>query len=57
MGLRAGLETWVDYTMFFRYMVTPEIEEFSRISAEKGTKAALKWRDDYFAGKVGIGEV
>ena len=38
--------------MFFRYMTTPEIEEFSRISAEKGVKAALKWRDEYFAAKT-----
>ncbi len=56
MGLRSGLETWVDYSMFYRFFKTPEIEEFSRISAEKGVKAALQWRDDYFAGKVGIGE-
>lgn len=53
-GIRTGLETWVDYSMFFRYMSTPEIEEFSRISAEQGVKAALKWRDDYFAGKATI---
>lgn len=57
MGMKAGLDAWADYAMFFRYMVTPEIEEFSRIAGEKGTKAALKWREDYFAGKVGIGEV
>lgn len=56
MGLKAGLEMWLDYSMFFRYMVTPEIEEFSRISAEKGTKAALKWRDDFFAGKAETGD-
>lgn len=52
MGMRTGIETWVDYSMFFRYMTTPEIEEFSRISAEQGVKAALKWRDDYFADKL-----
>ncbi len=52
MGIRTGLTTWVDYSMFFRYMTTPEIEEFSRISAEKGVKAALKWRDEYFAAKT-----
>lgn len=55
-GMRTGLETWADYSMFFRYMTTPEIEEFSRISAEQGVKAALKWRDDYFAGKVAAEE-
>jgi enoyl-CoA hydratase len=49
MGLRAGLDTWVDMSMFFRFFKTEEIETFSRISAEQGVKAALKWRDDYFA--------
>ena len=56
MGIRTGLDTWMDYSMFYRFFKTPEIEEFSRISAEKGVKAALKWRDDYFAGKAGIGD-
>ena len=56
MGIRTGLDMWLDYTMYFRFFKTPEIEEFSRISNEKGVKAALKWRDDYFAGKAGIGD-
>ena len=54
MGMRSGMQAWMDYSMFFRYLKTPEIEEFSRISAEQGVKAALKWRDDYFAGKVSV---
>lgn len=57
MGMRTGLQTWVDYSMFYRYMTTPEIEEFSRLSAEKGNKVALKWRDDYYAGKAKIGDI
>jgi enoyl-CoA hydratase/carnithine racemase len=56
MGFKTGLDTWVDYTMFYRFFETPEIKEFSRISKEQGTKAALKWRDDYFAGKATISE-
>lgn len=52
MGMRSGMQTWMDYSMYFRYLKTPEIEEFSRISAEQGVKAALKWRDDYYAGKI-----
>lgn len=57
MGMRSGLQTWVDYSMFYRYMTTPEIKEFGRLSAEKGNKVALKWRDDYFAGKAKIGDI
>ncbi|MPN35379.1 hypothetical protein SDC9_182877 [bioreactor metagenome] len=51
MGLRAGLDVWMDMSMFFRFFKTEEIEIFSRISAEQGVKAALKWRDDYFASR------
>lgn len=57
MGIKAAMDAWEDYSMFFRYMITPEIEEFNRIAGEKGTKVALKWREDYEAGKVGIGEI
>ena len=56
MGMRSGMQAWMDYSMYFRYMKTPEIEEFSRISTEQGVKAALKWRDDYYAGKVTVEE-
>jgi enoyl-CoA hydratase/carnithine racemase len=51
MGMRTGLNVWVDMSMFFRYLKTEEIETFTRISAEQGVKAALKWRDEYFANK------
>lgn len=51
MGMRSGLDTWLDMSMFFRFFKTEEIETFSRISAEQGVKAALKWRDEYFASK------
>jgi len=49
MGLRAGLDTWLDMSMFFRFFKTEEIETFSRITAEQGVKAALAWRDEYFS--------
>lgn len=33
---------------------TPESDRFFEIAGEKGTKAAFKWRDAYFAGEVGL---
>lgn len=48
MGMKTGMEIWLDYSMYFRFFKTPEVEEFGRIAAEEGVKAALKWRDDYF---------
>lgn len=57
MGMRTGLEAWVDMSMFFRFFKTEEIETFARISAEQGVKAALKWRDEYFADNRGTGGI
>ena len=49
MGMKTGIDTWLDMSMYFRFFRTEEIETFSRITAEQGVKAALKWRDDFFS--------
>ena len=49
MGLKTAIENWQNMNVMTRFLQTPEIEEFNRIADEQGTKAALKWRDEYFS--------
>lgn len=49
MGMKSGIDIWLDMSMYFRFFKTEEVEMFSKISAEQGVKAALKWRDKHFA--------
>lgn len=48
MGLKSSLDTWVDLALYFKVLKTDEVIEFNRIVSEKGVKAALAWRDEYF---------
>jgi enoyl-CoA hydratase len=45
MGLRRAVEGNVDISAILNAAETPEQEEFDRIAAEQGLKAALAWRD------------
>lgn len=48
-GFMAAAESWLDLSSLGTLWQTPEVEEFNRIVAEKGVKAALKWRDEQFS--------
>ena len=50
-GFRTSLESWVDLALYFKVLKTDEVIEFNRIVDEQGVKAALAWRDEYFAKK------
>jgi enoyl-CoA hydratase len=53
MGLRSAVATNLDLSAILNAADTPEQREFDRIVAEHGLKAALKWRDERYAEKLG----
>jgi enoyl-CoA hydratase len=49
-GLRDGIEAGADgFAMTLSY-ISPEKRKFNYLTAHEGTRAAIKWRDAYFAG-------
>ena len=53
MGLRAAVATNLDLSAILNAADTPEQREFDRIVAQRGLKAALKWRDERYAEQLG----
>lgn len=49
MGMKTALDSWVDWSLLFKVLKTDEVIQFNKIVDEKGVKAALAWRDEYFA--------
>ena len=50
MGLRAAVNANLDLSAILNALDGPEQQEFDRIVAERGLKAALAWRDARYAG-------
>ena len=48
MGLRAAVSANLDISAMLNAAETPEQQEFDRIAAEQGLKAALAWRDSRY---------
>jgi enoyl-CoA hydratase len=48
MGLRAAVAANLDISAMLNAAKTPEQQEFDRITAEQGLKAALAWRDSRY---------
>lgn len=48
MGFALVMEQWLDYSSLGTLWKSEDIEEFNRQVAEKGVKAALKWRELYY---------
>jgi enoyl-CoA hydratase len=48
MGLRAAVAANLDISAMLNAAETPEQQEFDRIAAEQGLKAALAWRDSRY---------
>ena len=51
MGMKAAIDNWVDLALWFKVLQTDEVIQFNKIVKEQGMKAALAWRDDFFASK------
>lgn len=47
-GFKTSLDSWVDLALYFKVLKTDEVIEFNKIVDERGLKAALAWRDEYF---------
>jgi enoyl-CoA hydratase len=50
MGMRPHLESWGEAAAYLSFMIDEEGSEFQRILQEKGTTAALRWREERFGG-------
>jgi enoyl-CoA hydratase/carnithine racemase len=50
MGIRAAVAANLDLSAILNAAETPEQEEFDRIAAGEGLKAALAWRDSRYGG-------
>jgi hypothetical protein len=48
MGLRSAVSANLDISAMLNAAETPEQQEFDRIAAEQGLKAALAWRDSRY---------
>jgi enoyl-CoA hydratase len=48
MGLRAAVDANLDISSILNSVDSPEQQEFDRIVAEQGLKAALAWRDSRY---------
>jgi enoyl-CoA hydratase len=48
MGLRTAVQNNVDISAIINGANTPEQQEFDRLAAEQGLKAALAWRDQRY---------
>lgn len=53
MGLRAAVHANLDLSAILNAADTPEQQEFDRIAAEQGLKAALAWRDSRYGERLG----
>jgi len=49
MGMNPAIDSWTDMGLWLHVLKTPEVLEFNKITKEKGVKAALAWRDEYFS--------
>ena len=47
-GLKAAVDTHIDLAAILNSAETPEQQEFDRIAADQGLKAALSWRDSRY---------
>jgi enoyl-CoA hydratase/carnithine racemase len=56
MGIRQAVQQSRELDLHVMSSAPPELEEFFRISAEKGLKAALEWRDSKFANVTDDGQ-
>jgi enoyl-CoA hydratase len=50
MGIREAVSANLDLSAILNAAETPEQQEFDRIAAEQGLKAALAWRDSRYGG-------
>jgi enoyl-CoA hydratase/carnithine racemase len=48
-GMRTAIDGWVDTALLLHEMETDEVREFKRRVGEGGIKAALAWRDAWYA--------
>lgn len=49
-GMQTSIDTWVETSLNLPQMETDEVREFRRRVREQGVKAALQWRDAFYAG-------
>jgi enoyl-CoA hydratase len=53
MGIREAVAANLDLSAILNAAETPEQQEFDRIAAERGLKAALAWRDQRYGARLG----
>ncbi len=51
MGMRTAMSTWLDMMLWPRVQETEEVKMFNKVVDEQGVKAAMKWKEEYFAKK------
>lgn len=54
-GMRTAIDGWVDTALLLHEMETDEVKEFKRRVGQEGIKAALAWRDAWYAKLVAGG--
>ena len=52
LGMKDAVENWDDLSILMALSQTEETKMFNQVVSEKGVKAGLKWRDEYFASKL-----